>query len=136
MFVETSPAMVAICSGMDYYPMTDIVPDEGAGMKNPIVDHRWAKISELDSHALAAAREKLSEVEALEQKISLTDGLDAADNILVHGAIKHALKRCIEFHEGAPGLTTLDLYINYGFATQKAMAAERTIDIELDDIDL
>lgn len=105
-------------------------------MKNPIVDHGWAKISETDSCGLAAAREKLSEVEAIEEKISLADGLDAADNILAHGAIKHALKRCIEFHEGAPGLTILDLYINYGFATQKAMAAQRTIDIELDDIDL
>ena len=105
-------------------------------MKNPIVDHGWAKISEIDSRGLAAAREKLSEVEAIEEKISLADGFDAADNILAHGAIKHALKRCIEFHEGAPGLTIMDLYINYGFATQKAMAAERAIDIELDDIDL
>ncbi len=104
-------------------------------MKNPIVDHGWTKISETDSSGLEAAREKLSIVEAIEQKISQTDGLEAADNILAHGAIKHALRRCIEFHEGAPGLTILDLYINYGFATQKALAAERTIDLELVDIE-
>lgn len=104
-------------------------------MKSLLVDHWWAKISETGSYGLAAAREKLSEVEAIEQRISETDGQDAADHVLAHGAIKHALKRCIEFHEGAPGLTLMDLYINYGFATQKALAAERAIDLELDNID-
>lgn len=103
-------------------------------MNNPIVDHGWAKISETGSSALAAAKAKLSVVEAIEERISQSEGIEAANNILAQGAIKQALKRCIEFHEGAPGLTILDLYINYGFATQKALAAERAIELELDDI--
>lgn len=133
---DSVAAMVAIWGEMDYYPITGMGPEKGAGMKNPIVDHGWAKISETGDGSLKVAREKLSAVEAIEQRILQTDGLEAADHIRALEAIKHALKRCVEFHEGAPGLTVLDLYINYGFATQKAMAEELAIDQEPDFIDV
>lgn len=105
-------------------------------MKKPLVDHWWTKIAETDSRGLAAAKCKLEELEEIESRITQHDGQDVASNVLAHGTIKQALKRCIEFHEGRGDLNFLDLYIYHGFATAKALDAEKVIDKELDHLEL
>ena len=105
-------------------------------MKKPIVDHFWSKIVESDSRGIAAAEQKLQEVVELGRRISQTEGKDVANNVMSSGLIETALLRCKEFHEGRKGLAIDDLYINYRYATQAMLEAERVIDAELGHLDL
>jgi len=105
-------------------------------MKKPLVDHWWGKITEQDHRGLAAAKDKLAELESISTKIEASDGSEAVRNVLDDGMIKRALQRCIEFHEGVGSMDIKDLHIYHRYATDAAKRSEAIIDEELDYLEL
>ncbi|MBT2295719.1 hypothetical protein [Pseudomonas fluorescens] len=105
-------------------------------MKKPLVDHWWTNITEQDGRGLAAAKDKLAELESISSQIEASDGSDGVRNVLDDGMIMRALQRCIEFHEGIGTMDIKDLHIYYRYATDAAKRSEAIIDKELDYLDL
>ena len=107
-------------------------PDQGAEMKSPLVDHWWSKIAERSDVGLPAAKDKLAQLAGIEAAINNTDGAEAVRNVLADGAIRRALERCIEIHEGNSNLDATDLSIYFNYATVEALKSQKVIDDELD----
>ncbi|AWY43903.1 hypothetical protein DKY63_29925 [Pseudomonas putida] len=96
-------------------------------MSVKLVDHSWTKIIERDAFAKIVLRDKIEKVQQLEEAIRSNDGADAAGNVLNHGLIVHALKRCLENLDGSTTLTEQDFWVCYEFATAAARKAEKIL---------
>lgn len=104
-------------------------------MSVKLVDHSWNKIIERDAFAKVALRDKIIEVQQLEEAIRSKDGADAARIVLNDGLIVHALKRCQENLEGSTTVTEQDFWVCYEFATTAARKAEKILNEEDDEGD-
>lgn len=100
-------------------------------MKQPVVDHIWSKIFDMEPQGRAAAQHKLDEVVALARLISNAEGSETASNVLEHGLIEIALMRCVQIQDRAIGLDYDDLQIYARYATTAMRHAQVTIDKEL-----
>jgi len=100
-------------------------------MKKSIVDHIWSKIFDLDAQGRSAAEHKLKEVVALSERIAQSEGSEVASNLLEHGLIETALRRCIQIQDGLFDLGYDDLQIYARYATTAMKNAESVIDKEL-----
>lgn len=100
-------------------------------MKKSIVDQTWSKIFDLEVQGRIAAEQKLKEVVALSEHIAQSEGSEVASNLLEHGLIETALRRCIQIQDGLIGLDYDDLQIYARYATTAMKHAESVIDKEL-----
>lgn len=100
-------------------------------MKKSIVDQTWSKIFDLEVQGRIAAEQKLKEVVALSEHIAQSEGSEVASNLLEHGLIETALRRCIQIQDGLNGLDYDDLQIYARYATTAMKHAESVIDKEL-----
>jgi hypothetical protein len=95
-----------------------------------LVDRLWSKILDRDAFAKQALKEKIIEVQQLEETIKLNEGPEVAKVALKDGLIVHALQRCLENLQGSRTVTEQDYWVNYEFATAAAKKAEEILNEE------
>jgi hypothetical protein len=104
-------------------------------MSVKLVDHSWHKIVEGDALAKVVLRDKIAQIQQLEETIRSKDGADAARNVLDNGLIVHALKRCLEHLEGSDATSEQDFLVCYYYATTAAEKAEKILNEDGNDED-
>lgn len=97
-----------------------------------LVDRLWSKILDRDAFAKQALKEKIIEVQQLEETIKLNEGPEVAKVALKDGLIVHALQRCLENLQGSRTVTEQDYWVNHEFATAAAKKAEEILNEEDD----
>lgn len=97
-----------------------------------LVNRLWNKILDRDAFAKQALKEKIIEVQQLEETIRLNEGPEVAKVALKDGLIVHALQRCLENLQGSRTVTEQDYWVNYEFATAAAKNAEEILNDEDD----
>ncbi|WP_240995830.1 hypothetical protein [Pseudomonas viridiflava] len=95
-----------------------------------LVDRLRSRILDRDAFAKQALKEKIIEVQQLEETIRLNEGPEVAKVALKDGLIVHALQRCLENLQGSRTVTEQDYWINYEFATAAAKNAEEILNEE------
>ncbi|WP_249584369.1 hypothetical protein [Pseudomonas viridiflava] len=95
-----------------------------------LVDRLWSKILDRDAFAKQALKEKIIEVQQLEETIKLNEGPEVAKVALKDGLIVHALQRCLENLQGSRTVTEQDYWVNYEFATAAAKKTEEILNEE------
>ncbi|WP_241000231.1 hypothetical protein [Pseudomonas viridiflava] len=95
-----------------------------------LVNRLWNKILDRDAFAKQALKEKIIEVQQLEETIRLNEGPEVAKVALKDGLIVHALQRCLENLQGSRTVTEQDYWVNYEFATAAAKNAEEILNEE------
>jgi hypothetical protein len=104
-------------------------------MENNFVDHVFSKIIEGKDQpelSLTSARSKLQQVKEVAEKIRLSQGGDAVQNILGYKEVERALLQCIDFVDNPESqVTEADFYIYESYAKSRLKKAEEVIDSEL-----
>lgn len=105
-------------------------------MNNPLIDHSWKSIVNIDAGGQRFAQAKLAQIQVLHEQIADQVGSDTASSVLGAGNIENALRRCVQFYEENSWLDESDLYIFHEYATIKAEIAQEIIDSDLGHLNL